>query len=89
MNGKLLSTTASRRAIGPRLEAYHQEQIDGFDHIIGARNGNGPPTPRLSQLFRMRDGQRPAVSQVNVERAKRLGAVELSKLLDRHVLTLT
>lgn len=72
-------------SVGPRFYAHHQEQIHGFDCIIGMGDMNGPATRRDRQLFRVFHGEGSTICQMKVKRPKRFRGIQISQLFDGHV----
>jgi hypothetical protein len=72
-----------------RIEAHDQQEIDGLDRTIGVAHSNGSAWWSLSQKLGMVDRQNSTVSQIDVEWLEWPGFMQSTKLLDRHIGSLT
>ncbi len=73
----------ARTTVRPRFEACDKQQVDNFNHVVHG-DTNCPTHWCYGQAFRMLDGNRPSVSQIDFERSERNGVTELSDLIDSH-----
>jgi hypothetical protein len=66
-----------------QLKAGHQEQVNNFEYAA-VRDDRSATRLVNGEQLRMRHIERAAVCQVNTKRLKRLGAVQMSELINRH-----
>ena len=73
------------RAVGARFQARDQQKIDNFNRAIGESDTDGSTGWRLAHEFRMIDGKRATIGQMDIEGPKRTRTQEFLQCLNRHV----
>jgi hypothetical protein len=76
--------SASLGAVGPRLEARHQQEVEHLDRPVFVCDADRPTRGRNGDEFRMRNGQRTPVREMNIERPERLCSQHSAEFFDSH-----